>query len=648
MTQYDQSASLTREQAASAALGGGYLVNLGKRHMIRIVIGLCLVAFLGGRSSELAQAEITVGPTTTISADAPTDPHGESFFAINPRNSNDQIAASCRISDEGPGVSGYVTHDGGHTWTRIALPKEVAEGWDVITYFDAQGNAYFASNDRNGLWIIRSSDAGRTWSPVTLLQGIKGFDRQHMAFDRGGRFAGRIYAGATGESVGLDGKEHGIQAIAFSTDGGKTYSQPHLIGDSDKERMFAMSNILVAPDGTVIVPFWTFGVPSAEMPTLFDPKGWDKQIEMSRYLRVAVSGDGGSTYSVSPAIATSSWSTSFMSGYKLDKIQGNGFAAVDSSNGPYRGRAYVVWVESAGDRHDIRVIHSSDNGKTWSKHAVVNDDSGPVEDANPTLAVNDRGVVGVIWNDRRTHKDDCYDLYFSASLDGGETFLPNVTTGRKATCPLASGNWKPSAKISAYPKTEEGVSVEGQGLNVLMISTRFPGGGDTQGLDSDADGVFHAAWIDGSSGVMQIAGTSFTVQGAVHEPQRSSQDVSTQVKLVANECGFEWKTNSFSCRMHLENKSPLVVLGPFNVELQAVRVNLTDFRVENADNHKPADGARWAFRSPELAPNASSEERPFRWHFTGLPKEPEYPFMMFKVVSTHVDAQQSTAKAGGK
>jgi len=616
--------------------------------MIRIVSRLCLITLLSGSACHLIQAQITVGPTTTISADAPTDPHGESFFAINPKNSNDQIAASCRISDEGPGVSGYVTHDGGTTWTRIALPKEVAEGWDVITYFDAQGNAYFASNDRSGLWIIRSLDAGRTWSPVILLQGIEGFDRQHMAFDRGGRFAGRIYAGATGEGVGLDGKDHGIQAIAFSTDGGKTYSQPHLIGDSDKERMFAMSNILVAPDGTVIVPFWTFGVPSTEMPTLFDPKSWDKQMEFSRYLRVAVSGDGGSTYSVSPAIATSSWSASFQAGYKLDKIQGNGFGAVDFSSGPDRGRAYVVWVESAGERHDIRVVHSSDNGKTWSKPVVVNDDSGPVEDANPTLAVNNRGVVGVIWNDRRAHKDDCYDLYFSASLDGGETFLPSVTTGRKPTCPLAPGNWKPSAKISAYPKTEEGVSVEGQGLNVLMISTRFPGGGDTQGLDSDADGVFHAAWIDGSSGVMQLAGTSFTVQGTVHEVKRSSQDVSTQVKLVANDCAFEWKSSNFSCRMHLENKSPLAVSGPFNVELQAVRVNLTGFRVENADNHQSAEGALWAFQASELAPNATSEERLFRWHFTGIPKEPEYPFMMFKVVSTHVDAPQSATKASGK
>jgi len=611
--------------------------------MTRVFIAFCFVALMAWTGFWRADAQITVGPTTTISSDAPTDPHGESFFAINPKNSNDQIAAACRISDKGPGVSGYVTHDAGRTWSRIPLPKEVDEGWDVITYFDGQGNAYFASNDRDGLWIIRSFDAGRTWSPVTLLQGIKGFDRQHMAFDRGGRFAGRIYAGATGESVGLDGKDHSIQAIAFSTDGGKTYSQPHLIGDSDKERNFAMTNILVVPDGTVIVPFWTFVMPNTEMPTLFDSKTWDQQMDFSRYLRVAISGDGGSTYSVSAPIATSHWLASFKAGYKLDKIQGNGFAAVDYSSGPYRGRAYVVWVESAGERHDIRVVHSSDNGKTWSKPVVVNDDSGPVEDANPTIAVNNRGVVGVSWNDRRSHKDDCYDLYFSASLDGGETFQPNVTSGRKPTCPLAPGNWKPSAKISAYPKTEEGVSVEGQGLNVLMISTRFPGGGDTQGLDSDSDGVFHAAWIDGSSGVMEIAGTSFTVLGEVHELQQSGRDVSTQIKLIANDCGFEWKSNSFSCRMHLENKSPLNVPGPFNVELQTVRVNLNDFKVENADNHKPGEGAHWAFRELELAPNGNSEERLFRWRFSGLPKEPEYPFMMFKVESTHTDAQKRAA-----
>ncbi len=591
--------------------------------------------------------KVSVGPTVTISADAPTDPHGESFFAVNPRSPDNQIAASCRISDRGMGVSGYVTFDDGRTWSRMALPAKVASGWDVITYFDGKGEAYFAANDRDGLWITHSTDDGRTWSPEMLLQGIKGFDRQFMAFDKTGRFAGRIYAGATGSSVGLDGKTYGVQAIAFSTDGGKTFSQPHLITSSDRENIFAMVNILVAPDGTVIAPFWTSEVPQVDLPTLFSPKGADREITEQRFLRVAISGDGGNTYSISSPVASSRWTFSEKKQFENDEIQGNGYAAIDLSSGPFRRRIYLVWVETSGDRHDIRVIHSSDNGRTWSSPVTVNDNSGRVNDANPTIAVNDKGVVGVTWNDRRNHKDACYDLDFSASLDGGETFLPNVTTGQMPTCALAPGNWKPSVMVAAYPKTEKGASVVGQGLNVLMISTRFPGGGDTQGLGADSNGVFHAAWIDGASGVMQLATTSFSVPGEVHPAVPPGRDVSTQVKLVAKNCGFDWKANTFSCQMRLENTSPLPVKGPFAVELENVRVNLKDFQAGNADNHAKAEGARWEFKEQELAPHTQSAERVFQWQFAGIPEQPEYPFMMFKIVSVGPGLAGKTAAAGG-
>jgi hypothetical protein len=380
------------------------------------------------------------------------------------------------------------------------------------------------------------------------------------------------------------------------------------------------------------------------MPTLFDGNAPDKEIQNHRFLRVAISGDGGNTYSVTEPVLQTSWIIRTNDNFRIEKLQGNGFAAVDLSQGPFRGRVYVVWLETAGDRHDVRVIHSSDNGRTWSKPVSVPDDHGPVDDANPTIAVNNHGVVGVTWNDRRARNDACYDLYFSASLDGGETFLSNVMTGRKPTCPLAPGNWKPSAGISAYPKTDAGVSVEGQGLNVLMISTRFPGGGDTQGLDADSNGVFHAGWIDGSSGVMQIAETSFSVNGDVHQAVAQKRDVSIQVRLVANDCGFDWKSSKFSCRMHLENKSRLPVAGPFTVELQTVRVNLKDFQAENADNHHAAVGAAWDFGSEQLNPGETSKERRFVWHFSGMPTEPEYPFMMFKVVSDKPENNERVAK----
>src|SRR5262249_22692939 len=114
------------------------------------------------------------------------------------------------------------------------------------------------------------------------------------------------------------------------------------------------------------------------------------------------------------------------------------------------------------------------------------------------------------------------------------------------------------------------------------------------------------------------------------------------VKLVSENCAFDWNANAFGCDMHLVNKSPLPVPGPFVVELQNMMVNLTDFRVENADNGRPGEGARWNFEAPagarELAPEAQTAVRPFRWKFTGIPEKPEYPFMMFEVVVPNAPA----------
>jgi hypothetical protein len=118
---------------------------------------------------------------------------------------------------------------------------------------------------------------------------------------------------------------------------------------------------------------------------------------------------------------------------------------------------------------------------------------------------------------------------------------------------------------------------------------------------------------------------------------------------VAEKCAFDWKENSFGCQMHLENKSPLPVTGPFVVELQNMRVNLTGFKTENADNGRAGEGARWSFAAPDgekapLRPGASTTARPFRWRFTRIPEKPEYPFMMFKVVSVTPETGKTAAR----
>jgi hypothetical protein len=94
--------------------------------------------------------------------------------------------------------------------------------------------------------------------------------------------------------------------------------------------------------------------------------------------------------------------------------------------------------------------------------------------------------------------------------------------------------------------------------------------------------------------------------------------------------------------MHLENKSPLPVDGPFAVELQNMMVNLTDFATANADNGRTAEGARRAVDAKRHEPGEKSAARPGGWRFSRNPETPEYPFMMFKVVSSAAVASAAT------
>ena len=92
--------------------------------------------------------------------------------------------------------------------------------------------------------------------------------------------------------------------------------------------------------------------------------------------------------------------------------------------------------------------------------------------------VNKGGVLGVSWLDGRDDPTGhCYALYFTASLDGGDTFLPPTRVSTTPSCPDSQRN---------------GASFD-----------RWPRGGDYHGLAATSDGLFHALWPDASSGVFQ-------------------------------------------------------------------------------------------------------------------------------------------------
>src|SRR5262249_2643549 len=150
-------------------------------------------------------------------------------------------------------------------------------------------------------------------------------------------------------------------------------------------------------------------------------------------------------------------------------------------------------VARGADRsaHRIFFASSSDNGRSWTAPRVVDDDGAPGPVAGranhfmPALAVNRSGVVGVSWYDRRDNPDNLgYWVRFSASLDGGAT-------------------WLPSARVSTS-------------ANVVADNEARLNGGDTSGLAADASGVFHPVWVDNRTGVPQVWTAPVAVRGAAH------------------------------------------------------------------------------------------------------------------------------------
>jgi hypothetical protein len=106
----------------------------------------------------------------------------------------------------------------------------------------------------------------------------------------------------------------------------------------------------------------------------------------------------------------------------------------DPPGGPFSDRLYFACNRTGGG--GILLHYSADGGESWSEprpvHTVPVDTT--VERVLMGAAVNRDGVLGVLWADARGSAG-CTDLYFAASVDGGETFLPEQRVSSAPSCP---------------------------------------------------------------------------------------------------------------------------------------------------------------------------------------------------------------------
>jgi hypothetical protein len=145
----------------------------------------------------------------------------------------------------------------------------------------------------------------------------------------------------------------------------------------------------------------------------------------------ANSTDGGITFSTSKKVN--------------DDVSGNWQAdpciAVDNT-----GKIYIAWRDDRNGNPDIYFANSTDGGNTFSANKKVNDDSGSEWQYVPTITVNNAAKIYIAWRDERNGDPD---IYFANSTDGGNTFSANKRINDDIGSTIQS---KPSVAVDGTDK----------------------------------------------------------------------------------------------------------------------------------------------------------------------------------------------------
>ena len=340
----------------------------------------------------------------------------EPGIAVNPRNPQQVVAV---FQDN---AHASYSENGGRDWKAASgvEPPNFRVSGDVSVTYDTRGHAiicyiafdklgtfnYWGHNaSRNGIFIRRSLDGGKTWEadhiPVAEQKtepGIPFEDKPYIVADNSsGPHAGNLYVGWTRWT-----ETNSLMLLSRSTDGGKTWSTPLEIDDHpglprDDNGALEGFAAAVGPDSTVYA-VWS----NAEGIVL------------------TTSHDGGKSFS-RPRLILHTAPIMFA----IDTLdRANGFPQIDID--PKGGRLYVTWSDYRNGDLDVFCASSSDKGKNWAAPVRVNND--PIHDGAEQffqwLAVDPTdGAVNVVFYDRRNDPRNRKQIVVLArSTDGGRTF----------------------------------------------------------------------------------------------------------------------------------------------------------------------------------------------------------------------------------
>ena len=405
--------------------------------------------------ARISAAPLTLGPG--VSPNFAVSPPGRDAFETTTVATDPGFHRSVFVSaeDQSTGaIAGFASGDAGGSWSASPLPSPTAGPQAFLAFpsagFDSADNLYesyvgFAVNGASvasQLVVARSADRGHSWASPTIVEGSNIPDRPQLAIDTtGGTFKNRVY-------------------VAYNTNPGKTssgnYSQPLYLAHSDGGAAWTKTQVWdtggdhegfpsVGPNGEVYVAWTDYCGSYSPNPSGADCLSTSRTV----LLRVARSDDGGAGFQLNPGINAgriADLGTTFpytMPNYSNNcggsgptPIEPSPSIAVDRSGGPYQGTVYAVFTTKNTASAHVYLAKSTDRGLNWSRYVQLDSGNLNTDAWGPALAVDQsNGAVTVAWYDRRDDGNNkLYRVYYTQSIDGGQTFLPNqiVVSDRQA------------------------------------------------------------------------------------------------------------------------------------------------------------------------------------------------------------------------
>jgi hypothetical protein len=534
-------------------------------------------------------ARVHVGPNAHVSSDIANRNHLEITTAAHPSNPKMLLACSMTQVPElgGYSTAAYLSKDGGATWKKVNEHRLGQGTGDPVCSYGTDGTAYFVTLGRSvnsdgrydsHMWLFRSTDGGVTWTQPSELPFI---DHQYIGTDNtGGKFDGRIYLGVFGAHI-------------TSKDGGQTFGNTVNLDSASRKKFSSRTGIgggfIVLDDGTLVGVEGNYAGRSTN-----GGESWDSVSVIDHGVKVPEPRAGSS---------------------------GVTSIAVDKSTGPFRGRIYAAWPDARSGRAEIMLSYSEDTARSWSPPIVVNDDPPHrtgFDHAMPSVAVNNNGVVGVSWYDRRTDSTSkANQLRFAPSFDGGDSFEASVVVSQRATQYNSQNAWIASYSHGGGTRWTPKEGKAGP-ITVKLYTGLGYEMGHYAGLAVTADGVFHPVWADNRTGPFQLYTAPVNVDGKAEKhgfPQLANRtDITRRTSLEVTDIQYDQTAKRLTGKIHIVNTSKDTVRGPLAVRVFAFSATHGYFRILQPDVGDGGPGSVWdltpQLRGGILLPGDSTASRP--------------------------------------